>query len=309
MAGFQDLKVNRTVDFTGAVQRGITGNLHAPGGKTFYIDGTSGADSYGITSQNFDYPLLTITAAVALCTAGKGDAIAILRNSPSSPPSDETFPVVLSKAGVLLTGMYSRGLLSDSGFGADETDTDCINITANYVNVENLYLGIKTGSTTSDVVSMGTVYGFCLRNCHIEGQYTARYGVSITADAPWTLIEDNVFGRSDVSSFTNAIRVIHATGSVFRRNLITGSASYGFYGGASAGTFCILDNRFQLYADTDGYAIYLAAGSSNIYADGNHAAHGMSTITNSPYWDANADDSNDWGLNYENQVAVGAVAA
>ena len=90
-------------------------------GKVFFVDGTSGLDTQEGTDPAA--PLLTMTTAIGKCTAGKGDVVIVLRNSPSAPPGAETFPVDLNKDGMLLTGLYSRGLLSDSGFASDSVAT------------------------------------------------------------------------------------------------------------------------------------------------------------------------------------------
>ncbi|KKL49386.1 hypothetical protein LCGC14_2316010, partial [marine sediment metagenome] len=230
MAGFQQLRVTREVDFTGATILGAGG---VPGalasGKTFYVDATSGADGYGTLSQNFNYPLETITAAMDLCTANKGDTIVVLANSPSSPAANETFPIAMDVGGVLLTGMYSRGLLSDSGFGTDVLNGNTITVSANYATIENLYLGVKTGGSTGNVIEGGaSAFSFTLRNCYIEAQYTALYGFYTggSYDFPYLLLEDNVWGDNNSSKFTNAIRLFNATRGMVRRNVFGGCSSY-----------------------------------------------------------------------------------
>jgi len=301
-----------TVDASSATKIGLGGDGYAlAGGRTYYVDMSNGSD--GQRGTNPKDPLQTITTAMDKCVAGQGDAIVVMAASPSSPAAAETFPIAMDVAGVLLTGLYSRGLLSDSGFGTDVLDGDTITPTANYCNVENLYLGVKTGGTAGNVIAGTTsCYAFTLRNCLIENQYTALYGfyTGASADFPYLLIEDNKFGGSSATAcFTSAISLFNATFGMVRRNLFMGCSSYAIHVLATCGQCCFLDNRFQLYADTDGFAIYAADGSSNNYFDGNRAAHGMSTITNDPFWDANGDDSNDWGLNYENQAATSGIAA
>jgi hypothetical protein len=130
----QQLRVTRAVDFTGATQTGILPAIMGKG-RVFYVDGTSGSDTYGVQSQNPNYPLETITGAMDICTSAVGDIIVVMANSPSSPPANETFPIVMDVQGVTLMGLYSRGLLSDSGIGADETDTACIQVKAHYTGI------------------------------------------------------------------------------------------------------------------------------------------------------------------------------
>jgi hypothetical protein len=301
----QQIKVTKKLDVRGAVILGGALGFNALAtGKTFYVDGTDGSDSYGVSSQDYNYPLLTITAAMDLCTANKGDAIVVLKNSPTSPPANETFPIAMDVAGVLLTGLYSRGLLSDSGFGADSTDTNCINATANFCTVENLYLGIKTGSTTSDVINASGAWAFTLRNCQIESQYTARYGVYLESDPPYTLIEYNKFGRGDLTNFTDCIKVANCTGGVIRNNLFTGSSAACVLLDGTCGNTFVVDNHFQLASDLSGGAITLGAGSSNNYVSGNQAGFGDTSMSQNPFLDSSTAGYNDWGLNYNQEAAT-----
>ena len=91
---------------------------------------------------------------------------------------------------------------------------------------------------------------------------------------------------------------------MIRRNTFVCITAIGISGGASAGNFTILDNRFSCASDTVGMAITLADGSSGIYIEGNSAAFGKVAPANNPYRDLNNDDSNSWGLNYAGGIAV-----
>ncbi len=276
-------------------------------GKVFFVD-NGGSDSQEGTDPN--YPLLTITTALGKCTASKGDTIIMLQNSPSSPPGDETFPIVINKAGVLLAGLYSRGLLSDSGFGTDQVDGNTITISANYVSIENLYLGLKTGGTTGNVIEGGmSAFAFTLRNCVIETQYQALYGFFTGGayDFPYLLIEDCIFGSAQANRFTSAIRLFNATFGMIRRNVFMHCSSYAINLQANCGNVSILDNRFKLSADTDGFAVFAANGAFENFIDGNHAAHGINTPANDPFWEGGADGDNDWGLNHKGTTAIGAA--
>lgn len=289
-----------TLDASSAIKIGFGDGYALAGGETYFVDMSSGSD--GRRGRNPKDPLKTITAAMDKCVANRGDAIVVMAASPSSPASEETFPIAMDTGGVLLAGLYSRGLLSDSGFGTDVLNGNTIEVSANYCTIENLYLGVKTGGSTANVIA-GTAssYGFTLRNCLIENQYTALAGfyTGSAYDFPYLLIEDNKFGGSAATAnFTNAIKLFNATFGVIRRNLITASDGYAISILATCGEVMILDNRIQCYADTDGYAIYAASGSSNNYITGNECAHGYNDTSNDPYWDANGDDSNDWGRNY-----------
>ncbi len=305
----QNLKVTRTADFTGSVVTGLNNGLGLLGkGRVFYVDASSGADGYGVQSQNPNYPMETITGAMDLCTSAVGDVIVVMANSPSAPAANETFPIAMDVQGVLLTGLYSRGLVSDSGFGSDVVDGDTITPTANYCTVSNLYLGVKTGSTTADVIAGTTsCYAFTLRNCVIELQYQARYGfyTGASADFPYLLIEDNIFGAHNATRFTNAIRLFNATYGMIRRNVIHQASSYSVVLEATCGNVSILDNKIRMKEDTDGYAIYCTDGSTGSLIDGNHAMFGLAAPGNDPFFEGGNDEDNHFGLNYKGETATG----
>ena len=282
-------------------------------GTVFYVDGTSGVDTNGGLTK--DDPLLTITAAIGKCTNDKGDVIQILRNSPSAPPGTETFPIVVNKSNITIRGTLGKGMLSDSGFGSDVTDGHCITLAANFVTIENLYLGIKDGGTPLANVIMATqsCYSFTLRNCLIEAQYRALYGLysGTQFDLPYLLVEDCVFGGNHTyGNFTSAIRLHNATRGVIRRNVFRSCTSYSIHLEATCeGGTDILDNKFRLFADTDGGAVFCAQDSVNNFIDGNHAAHGIDDPANDPFWQESNDDDNDFGLNYKGKSATNGIGA
>jgi hypothetical protein len=304
MAGFQQLRVNRLANFTGATILGVPNGLSLGKGKTFYVD-KDGSDGYDGLDPN--YPLKTITKAISLCTASAFDAIVVMQESPSSPTTGETWPINLSKAGILLTGLYSRGLISDSGFGSNDVDEDTINVTANHCAVENLYLQVKTGGTTGNVISTtaAAIYGFTLRNCWLALQNTTLYAfyTGASADWPYLLIEDCFFGVPNGSNYTSAIKLFNASFSAIRRNVFYPASSYIIDVGAQCNNTAILDNKFKMASDTDGFAIYCQTGSADNFIDGNHATFGSNSMSNHAYFDAGS-DTNDWGLNYEEIDAV-----
>lgn len=308
----QQIKVTRLLDARGAVVLGIPPQAHLATGKTFYVDYSAGVDSYGTESQNYNYPLKTKTAAMDLCTANKGDAIVVLADSPSSSTTDETYPIAMDVAGVLLTGLYSRGLVSDSGFGSHTVDVDTIRPTANYCTIENLYLGVKTGGTAANVIAGTTsCYAFTLRNCVIEIQYQALYGfyTGASADFPYLLLEDNIFGCHNATRFTNAIRLFNATYGMIRRNVIHHCSSYSVVLEDSCGNLSILDNRIRMKEDTDGYAIYCTDGSTGCLIDGNHAMFGLAAPANDPFFEGGSDEDNHFGINYKGETACGGATS
>ncbi|GAF69448.1 unnamed protein product, partial [marine sediment metagenome] len=89
------------------------------------------------------------------------------------------------------------------------------------------------------------------------------------------------------------------------RNYLYECSSYAVHLGAGCGNVSVMDNRFFLSGDTDGFAVYTASGSANNFIDGNHAAHGYNDPANNPYEDANGSGTtNNWGLNYKGITAL-----
>jgi len=303
----QQLRVTRKVDFTGATQIGVGSDGFSVGkGKTYYVD-DAGSDGYEGTNPN--YPMLTTTAAIAKCaSASNGDAVVVMQRSPSTVVATETFPINLNKP-CLLTGLYSRGLISDSGFGPGAIDTDCITVGANHCAVENLYLQVYAGGTTGNVIAgpaSGARYGFTLRNCWIGLQNTALYGFHTgdATDFPYLLIEDCLFSCPSANSMTSAIHLFNATFSVIRRNLFLHCSSYAVHILGSCGNTSVLDNRFSLSADSAGFAIQCAAGSRYNFFDGDSAATQDTATAVTVYTDASTAGYNKWGNNYAGIVAV-----
>ncbi len=270
-------------------------------GSVFYVDGTGGVDTN--TGRTKDAPLLTVTAALALCANDKGDVVQILRNSPSTPPATETFPIVCNKSNVIIRGLLGKGMLSDSGIGSDTANVPTFQIEANYVTIEDLYIGCdNAGSTSALVYFNGTRWGCALRRIQFDSQYSTAYGVYIPADCPYLLVEDCTFGRGDIASYTTGgIVTAHCTGGRFQRNVFTGGCTgVNILATTNVSNLAILDNRFSLYSDTEGMAITLPTGVGCV-VDGNSAMYGKTAPATNPYKDAG---TNDWGLNYSGGIAV-----
>jgi len=283
-------------------------------GKVFFCSSaaTGGDDNNEGTDPSA--PMLQISAALDKCTAGKGDVIVNMQDSPSSP-NEVSFPISLDVAGVLLTGLYSRGQLSDSGFGSDVQNQPAITFAAHYVTVENLYLGIASTGNTGGVIQFSgeAVYCATVRNCLIEAQNTSAYGIYAFAangtDLPYLLVEDNVFGSAHGSIFSSsAIRLSNSTRGMIRNNVFHPSASYGIHLPSGCRNTAIYDNKFHLAADTDGFAVYIADGAYENTVSGNQAFFGLAAPGNKPFFEAGTDGDNSWGINWKGETAVAGEA-
>lgn len=277
--------------------------LNRPGGQIFYVD--SGAGNDGNLGTSYFCPVLTVTQALSLCTSGAGDIIQIIANSPSSPPGSETFPIAVNKSNVTIRGSlgYPGVMLSDSGIGCDEQNVATFEIGAHYVTIEDMYIGCDNLGTTGGIIEFNgtnSYFGVNIRRCSFDMQYVPAYGIKVDYDQPYLLVEDCMFGRSDIGGYTTAgIYIGNLTAGMIRRNIFRKCAGIGISAGLNAGGFDILDCRFNVPSDTVGKAITLAAGSSGIWVDGNRANFGMTGMTQNPYRDLNNDTSNTWGLNYQ----------
>lgn len=275
-------------------------------GKVFYVDTAANGGSDNNSGLSITDPLLKINTAMDKVTANKGDVIQILGNSPSSPNDNAT--ITCDVAGVTIRGLHGRGMLSDSGFGSPTINVPAITIAANYVTIENLYIGCKSTGTTGGIVEFSgtnSYFGVTFRNITFDTQYVAAYGIYVQYDQPYLLVEDCMFGRSDIAGYTTAcIYVGNCTCGMIRRNVFAGFAGIGISCGGSCGNLTILDNRFRLPSHTEGKAITMAAGSSGNYIDGNHAAFGDTQVTNNPFLDSSSAGYNDWGVNYESATVT-----
>ena len=288
-------KFRGTLDVTGATKIGFPPS-HALGiGRTYYVD-DDGSDSNG--GENPNDPLLLTTTAIGKCVNARGDAVVVMQRSPSTPVTGETWPIDLNKSDMILTGLFSRGLISDSGFGSTPTNTNCINVGANFVNVENLYLQVTTGTTGDVIQGTATRYGFTLRNNWIGLQNTSRYGfyTGVGFDFPYLLIENNIFSAPNAASMTSAILLMNATFGIIRSNLFYSCSSYAINMG-SAQAVTTMDNDFRLYSDTKGFAIYSPATTNHCAHFRNHAMYGLADMGANPYCDLATDGKNAWSMN------------
>ena len=118
-------------------------------------------------------------------------------------------------------------------------------------------------------------------------------------------MEDCIFGRYDIAGYTTAgIYLGNGTADVIRRNSFNACAGVAVCLGAGCGNLSVLDNTISMPSDTEGKAITCASGSSGNWIDGNRAGFGMDSMAANPYLDSNGDDSNNWGLNYNQEAAT-----
>jgi hypothetical protein len=266
-------------------------------GNAYFVnggsDGPTGATGLG-TKEN---PFQTIKEALAKCTSGNDDYIYVL-NYGSNGRGAEDWPILVTKDQVHIIGL--RETLG-SKWSCVKPDESANAFTVSGQRCE--FAGFEAGgySAGSAIQISNGVWGTTIHDMWFgySSDTAGTHGVYVAsgADAPMTCVYDCIFGH-------------HLTGDGIR---ISGNATRSFLGMRGHGnTFIqiagiainipgsavdiqILDNRFQMAADTVGDAITLSSGSSDIYVDGNDCGYTKAAVTTKYYVDAST--ANDWGNN------------
>ena len=137
-------------------------NLEKPGGQVFFVGGGTvayrgiGASDKGAGTSP-EQPLSTISQAVTLATAGRGDTIALLPGNVAT-----TAVTTISKADITITGVGdSSGVHASSITGTGAFDT--LDPTATNITIENLHFPASGASIVSRI-NIGAE-GTTVRNC------------------------------------------------------------------------------------------------------------------------------------------------
>jgi len=273
---------------------GLAGYLR-PGaalGAVLYVDGCVGS----ATNTGFDaqHPLLTIAAALDLCTNDHNDTIVVL----DYWNLESDLAVTINKSKVTVVG--SPGGCTDNSFVAVNAtaDTACFIIAADSVRVQNFHfsagashggiefsggkvrLGIfdcwfHTGAY--GVYSVPTGIGFALEvaRCFFCQALTS-HSIYINDDPAFIWLHDNYFDQSQ----GDAINVVQ--------------------GGAPR----ICDNTIACGADAAGRGIRLGAAVTRAIVARNVANFGDADMVANPYVDGAAADINHWMANYKGITMV-----
>jgi hypothetical protein len=285
---------------------GVPVGFGDPGmGNVFYVNGGSdGPSSNGGTGARDD-PKQTLQAALALCVSGNDDYVMVL-NYGSNGRSAESWPVTVTKDQVHIIGLRATRGSKWSVATSGDAGTNAFTVTGQRCEFANLEIG---GNTTGSGIQIGNaVWGTTIHNCwfgYADGVGTHGVFVASGADAPYLTVYDNRFGQALTG---DGIRIAgNATrgflGDRHHGNIFRDIAGIAINVSGSAQSLEILDNDFQLLADTIGDAITLSAGTSGCYIAGNQAARTEAAVTTKYYVDA-ASDANDWGDNYVSGVLL-----
>lgn len=280
--------------------------IPAGGGNIFFVDGVNGDDDYD--GLYWTSPKLTIKAATALCVTNRKDVVFILDYPWNDAVAGEDRPIVLDKSWVTYIGVGTEGYKEPKvGVPGDTAAFSAQG--AHRVTLMDLYIGGGVGHGCVEINTYSS--GFQVINCKIAtfAPDNPAYGIWILDAAPNLVVAGCDFaGIAQGLIGTNGIEVTANSSQGLVRNCrfnaITGIAIN--LSAVVGPEFKILDNIFVLPSDTKGKAITMAAGSSDNYADGNHAFSSTIQMTKVPYLDLGASH---WGLNYYSVLPIMPVTA
>ena len=259
-------------------------------GDIFYVDGTNGLDTNsGLTP---DVPVLTITYALSLCTAGANDYIIVLGYPGDAGEASWPIPVSVSKVHIIGTPAQA----SPSPLINAPADTDCFTVSA--ANVEIAGLEFTAGATAACIATSGAIWKLHVHDNYFGWQAGAARGIEMPAgdDCPQCYIHNNWFG---LGVTTAGIDIMHnSTRTIIEDNLfrvVTGAI--GVLGsGLCTDIGAVRDNDFKVPDVANGEAIsFTDVNAVNCLIVGNRAGQGAVALANNPYRDLG---SQYWGLNH-----------
>ena len=284
-------------------------------GKVFYVHNGGNAGSEG-TDPNF--PLSTITLALAQCRANKNDYVFVLDHW------TEAGPILVEKEHVHIIGTGPDHGVRTILQAATDVSIFSIDSTAAYSEIAGFSLG---GGATGSGILMQNSAGVWIHHNMFGHSFcgdTPLYGISSTgANSPANcLIEDNIFygdGKSDGTISSNGFYVASGAGptgsnnTIIRRNMFLG-----LVGASLAGAILldgalgvqILNNMFHVTDAADGDAINLIDVCQHCVIMDNRAAHGTGVGAGNninPYRDLNTNTLNGWAWNSYNNAFVEPV--
>jgi len=263
----------------------------------FGVDGGIGDDTNdGLTPTA---PFLTITAALAACTAGNNDCIVVLDYW---QPTGETWPISVNVSLVHILGALGQGVQWPQI--TPVADTAAISIAADYVEIARL--GVTGGATHGCIETDATAarWGTRIRDCSFGVLGAGQDGIRNVApgDAPYLNVQRCRFGqgltrdgiRIDHNATRSQIGDPWGAGNLFDRVQGLGINCVG-----NVSEVGIFSNTFVIPANTAGGAVTLSAGSTNCAIFGNQANFGDTTMGNNPFADGAGAGANHWGNNMQ----------
>lgn len=256
-------------------------------GAVIYVDGVAGNDSNsGFDAQS---PLLTIAAALALCTNDHNDTIVVL----DYYNLEGDVAVTIDKSKVNLIGS-SGGSKDRSWTCVNATaDTACFIVAANDVRIQNFYF--DAGASHGGIEFSGGVCRIGIYNCWFGtgayGIYDATGGVAFSLEVADCFFCQALTGHSIYINDDPAFFFIHA--NYFDE--AQGDAINVVQGGG--GRIC--SNIIACGADAQGRGITLGASVTRCLCAWNVANFGDTDMVANPFEDGAAAGTNHWMANYK----------
>lgn len=251
-------------------------------GAVLYVDGCAGSDSN--SGLDPTHPLLTIAAALALCTNDLNDTIVIL----DYYNMESDLAVTINKSKVTLVG--SEGGCKDRSWTClhATADTACLIVAANDVRIHQLYF--DAGASHGGVEFSGAKCRIGIYDCWFGsgayGVYSAPGGVAFSLEVANNFFCQSLTGHSIYINDDPAFFYIHH--NMFDQ--AQGDAINVVQGGG--GRIC--DNTIACGADAQGRGITLGASVTRCLCARNDANFGDADMAANPFEDGAAADTNHW---------------
>jgi hypothetical protein len=233
------------------------------GGTEFYLGpNATGAGDDGRAGRSEESSVLTLTFALSLCTADKGDTIHVL------PGHAETVATAISiaKAGVRIIG-HGTGKLRPA-FTCNAA-IDCMSVAADDVEINNLYFPASTltGVTSRvDVTKANCVIKKCLFDC---GEFDTET-ITVAAGGDDLLVEACSFVCNAAATADAAIEIeaagvdgLQVIGCHFDGYDDTQAWDTGAINSGAANTRCLIKGNTSLY----GPAIIFSAAATGLIVE------------------------------------------
>lgn len=197
-------------------------SVPATSGKVFFVHSSG---SNGNSGKDTAHPLATVAAAIAKCTADKGDTVLVM------PGHTETLTaaaaIAVNVSGVRIVGLgtgRNRPVFNYTTAVGASFDVTAAN--ALLVNLVFKPLGIDNVTAAVNVQAADCI----IRACEFElanATNQAALGILTNASADRLVVEDCFFHGTSDAGTTNAIQVVGGDSIVIRRNYFHGAYASG----------------------------------------------------------------------------------
>lgn len=276
--------------------------------RIWYVDANIGTSGTGTTAET---AFKTIQEAITACSNSVDDWIFVFDYSGGGAT------ITMDKAFVHLIGNANDAMYYPRIKPASAVSGITFAATGDRVEIAHLVIGAGDQSVAAisfPVATAAGAYGVHIHDNVIGRDADAPGNDGIRVDsggaAPYLLVENNRFfgavgsglDQSGIEIAGNATRGMIRGNYFFDLGTTTHPAIY-LKGGTQ---ISVLDNRISGDDDTTaGWGITLEVGTADCYVDGNRCAQGTQDPDSSGIEDDNgAGEVNDWGLNYDGDLAA-----